>query len=93
MQTLQQGATRLTALQISTILAALAHHTVEVPIYYRLRPNLKDSNDDMVFECAANFDAEAIITHNYRDFMDSELKYQIDVLTPGAFLWRMRRDA
>ena len=34
------------------------------------------------------------VTHNnYRDFMDSELKYQIDALTPGAFLWRMRRDA
>ena len=93
MQTLQDGTTRLSRPQIGQILAALAYHTVEVPIYFRLRPNLKDANDDMVFECAANFDAAAIITHNIRDFRHSELKYQIAVLTPGAFLRRLRGDS
>ncbi len=89
---LEQGTTKLNRRQIQAILSALAYHTVEVPIYYRLRPNLKDANDDMVFECAANFDADAIITHNIQDFKNRELKYPIDVLTPGEFLRRIRED-
>ncbi len=89
------GSTRLDRRQVEAILAALAYHGEEVPIYYRLRPNLKDANDDMVFECAANFDAEVIVTHNVsvRDFKNPELKYQIAVLEPGEFIRRIRSDA
>ena len=90
-QTVEQGSTVLTPPEINTILTALAFHSMEVPIYYRLRPNLKDANDDKVFECAANFGADAIVTHNTRDFLNSELNYQFDVLKPGEFLQRMRR--
>ena len=90
-QTVEQGSTVLTPPEINTILTALAFHSMEVPIYYRLRPNLKDANDDKVFECAANFGADAIVTHNTRDFLNSELNYQFDVLKPGDFLQRMRR--
>ena len=89
---LKEEATKLNQQQIGAILSALAYYTVEVPIYYRLRPNLKDANDDMVFECAANFDADAIITHNVKDFKNPELKYQIDVITPGEFLRSIRGD-
>ena len=89
---LVEGTTKLNRQQIEAILSALAYHTMEVPIYYRLRPNLKDANDDMVFECAANLDADAIITHNVKDFKNPELKYPIDVLTPGEFLRRIRED-
>ena len=65
-----------------------------MPIYYRLRPNLRDENDNMVFECAANFGAEAIVTHNVRDFRKPELKgYGIEILKPGEFLRRIRRTA
>lgn len=85
--------TGLNRQQIDTILSALAYHAAEVPIYYRLRPNLKDPNDDMVFECAANFDADAIITHNIQDFKSPELIYRFDVLTPGEFLQRIKEDA
>ena len=91
-QTVERGATTLDPRQIDAILAALASHTVEVPIYYRLRPNLKDANDDKVVECAANFGAEAIVTHNTRDFLASELHYEFDVLKPGEFVRRMRRN-
>ena len=90
---LQEGSTKLSRHQIESILSALAYHTEEVSIYYRLRPNLKDANDDMVFECAANFDAEAIITHNVKDFENPELKYSIDVSTPGEFLHQIRGSA
>lgn len=90
---LEERSTRLDHQQIESILSALAYHAEEVPIYYLLRPNLKDANDDMVFECAANFDAKAIITHNIRDFKNPELKYGIDVMTPGEFLRFIRGNA
>ena len=89
-RTLEEGSTKLNPQQIEAVLSALAQYTEETPIYYRLRPNLKDANDDMVFECAANFDAEAIVTHNVKDFRNAELKYPIEVLTPGEFLHRIR---
>lgn len=91
-RTVREGSTNLNRRQIEVILSALAFYTEEVPIYYRLRPNLKDANDDMVFECAANFDAEAIVTHNVKDFANPLLSYRIGVLTPGDFLRRIRRD-
>jgi hypothetical protein len=46
----------------------------------------------MVFECAANFTAEAIVTYNVKDFKRPELKgYGIKVLKPGEFLGQIRR--
>jgi len=72
---------------IAAILSALAFYGTEVSIYYQLRPNLKDENDNMVFECAANFGASAIITHNIEDFLNPELAaYEIEILTPGEFI-------
>jgi len=79
--------TRLNQKQIAAILSALAFYGTEVSIYYRLRPNLKDENDNMVFECAANFGASTIITHNIKDFLNPELaSYDIQILTPGDFI-------
>jgi len=79
--------TRLNQKQIAAIISALAFYGTEVSIYYRLRPNLKDENDNMVFECAANFGASTIITHNIKDFLNPELEaYEIQILTPGDFI-------
>lgn len=91
-RTVEEGSTRLNLQQIEAILATIAYFTEEVPIYYRLRPNLRDAKDDMVFECAANFDAESIVTHNVKDFMNPELRYPIEVVTPGEFLRRIKGD-
>ena len=41
--------TRLNQKQIAAILSALAFYGTEVSIYYRLRPNLKDENDNKDF--------------------------------------------
>lgn len=91
-ETAAKGQTRLNQKQTETILSALTFYGTKVPIYYRLRPNLKDENDNMVFECAANFGASTIITHNVQDFLEPELEaYQIEILTPGEFIKRIRR--
>ena len=69
------------------VLKALAFYADEVPIYYRIRPNLKDANDDMVFECAANYNADFLVTHNLKDFRQADLApYRFDVITPKQFL-------
>jgi len=76
---------------IDQILAAIAYYGVEVPIYYRLRPNLVDENDNLVFECAVHFGASAIITHNVKDFINPGLKgYNIDILRPRDFLLKIK---
>jgi len=87
LQTVHDGVSPLSVPQVEAVLAALAHFANEVPIYYRLRPNLKDEDDNMVFECAANFGASAIVTHNVRDFRAPELRgYEIAVMKPADFL-------
>jgi putative PIN family toxin of toxin-antitoxin system len=81
--------TRLNQKQIADILSALAFYGTEVSIYYRLHPNLKNENDNMVFECAANFGASTIITQNIKDFLNPKLAaYDIQILTPGDFIKR-----
>ena len=92
LETAVSGKSTLTRLQVEAILAALAQFGAEVPLYFRLRPNLKDENDNMVFEAAANFSAEAIVTYNVKDFAHPELKgYGIEILKPGDLLRRIRR--
>ena len=56
------------------------------PIKMRLRPILKDADDDMVLECAVQSGAAAIITMNVRDFYSARKRFAIDILKPGEFL-------
>lgn len=70
-----------------SILKALTFYADEVPISYKLRPNLKDENDNMVFECAANYNANFIVTYNVSDFKMSDLApYNFEIITPQVFL-------
>ena len=57
-------------------------------IFFLWRPHLKDPKDDMVLELALNADAQAIVTHNVRDFRNvAELG--VEILTPAQFLQKM----
>jgi putative PIN family toxin of toxin-antitoxin system len=88
---MEAGVTPLSPTQIEAVLAALAHFGQAVPIFFRLRPNLMDESDNMVFECAASFGAPWIVTHNVRDFQLPELKgYGIQPVEPGEFLRMLR---
>ena len=61
----------------------ISHHQ---KIYFLWRPFLRDRNDDMVLEVAANANARAIITFNPKDFNGVEEKFNILILTPKQFL-------
>jgi hypothetical protein len=54
--------------EVEVILGLLASRLQPVPIYFQWRPQLSDSGDEMVLECAINAQAAAIITFNLRDF-------------------------
>ncbi len=64
-------------------------------IYYRLRPNLLDENDNLFVECAFTSNSHYLITSNIKDFRRGELKsYPFKVITPGDFyhLWRCENE-
>jgi putative PIN family toxin of toxin-antitoxin system len=82
-----EGIITISHRSLNATLAALAHYGDEVPIYYRVRPNLKNVNDDMVFECSVNYGADYLVTHNTKDFLQAELKgYPFQIITPQQFL-------
>lgn len=57
-------------------------------VFFLWRPFLKDPKDDLALEAAVTFGAEAILTHNTKDFSGCE-KFGINVLTPSQYI-RMR---
>lgn len=64
-------------------------------IYYRLRPNLTDEGDNMVFECAFTSNSDYLITSNIKDFSQGEWRgAAFAVLTPRQFCqqWRSRHE-
>ncbi len=80
---------RFTAAQIDEALEDLADLIEPVDIYFQWRPQLRDPDDEMVLEAAANGNAEVIVTHNKRDFAPAR-KFGIEVETPQEFLRRLR---
>ena len=82
---------KLNASQIEDILDLLVLLADKHSIYYRLRPNLIDENDNMLIECAFTSNSNFLVTSNIKDFKQGELKhYPFQVVTPGNFyyLWR-----
>jgi putative PIN family toxin of toxin-antitoxin system len=55
-------------------------------IYFLWRPFLRDPKDEMVLEVAVEARAEAVVTHNVRDFDGVEERFGIRVIRPGEFL-------
>ena len=67
--------------------AAVISRCLWVRVYYLWRPNLPDEADNHVVELAVAGNAEAIVTHNTRDFRRNELHFPgLTVVTPGALI-------
>ena len=67
--------------------AAIISRCLWVRVYYLWRPNLPDEADNHVVELAIAGNAEAIVTHNTRDFAQTELRFpELRVLTPSALI-------
>lgn len=75
---------------IDRFLAALASGCEPVDVSFKWRPQLGDPNDEMVLETAVNGRADALITHNVRDFAQGAARFGIRVLTPRQVLEELR---
>lgn len=74
----------LSQIDIDNILDYICSISSHHKIYYLWRPVLKDIKDDMVLELAVKANA-IIITHNKKDFLDTE-KFGTLVLNVKEFL-------
>ena len=71
----------------SALWAAVISRCLWVRVYYFWRPNLPDEADNHVVELAVAGNAEAIVTHNTRDFRRNELRFPgLAVVTPRALI-------
>jgi putative PIN family toxin of toxin-antitoxin system len=81
----------LPAQYVDAFLAELALHVFPVEVRFVWRPQLTDADDEMVLEAAINGQAEAIVTHNRRDFEPAAGRFGIEVLSPAELLEQIRR--
>ncbi|MDX3925971.1 MAG: putative toxin-antitoxin system toxin component, PIN family [Shinella sp.] len=75
---------------VASVMSALAAIAEGVDISFRTRPMLADVADEMVLEAALNGQAEAIVTHNMKDFRPA-LELGVTVMTPGEIVRRLNR--
>jgi putative PIN family toxin of toxin-antitoxin system len=87
----QRLATGMTKEDILGFLAALASAAQAVDVHFMWRPQLADPADELVLEAAVNGRASTIVTHNIRDFLPAARDFEIEVITPGVMLQRMRK--
>jgi putative PIN family toxin of toxin-antitoxin system len=73
---------------VSAVLDELARIGKRVALEIRMRPILRDPNDEMVLETAINGRADAIIAINERDFRPVAARFRCSVLRPGEVVRR-----
>jgi putative PIN family toxin of toxin-antitoxin system len=71
---------------LSAFLIGLAAIIEPVRVYYQWRPQMQDADDEMVLETAINGRADAIVTHNVRDFIRAASRFNLRVVSPGSLL-------
>jgi putative PIN family toxin of toxin-antitoxin system len=72
--------------EISDFLDNLVMRSIQVTFHRRLRPQLRDPNDEFVLETAVNGLADAIVTHNISDFLPVTSRFGIVILTPASIM-------
>lgn len=77
------GLSKSQAVNVIDALAAVAR---PVEVHFRWRPQLRDADDEMVFEAAINARDRMIVTFNTRDFAIAARRFDVALATPGQFL-------
>ena len=79
-------ATGMSERDVNGFLGALASAAEPVEVHFTWRPQLSDPADELMLEAAVNGHAEAIVTHNTRDFESAARIFGIAVRTPAQVL-------
>jgi putative PIN family toxin of toxin-antitoxin system len=79
------GRPDLDATSIRTFVGYLCSVATHRDTWFRWRPALRDPDDDFLLELAIAGSADAIITHNVRDFAPAAA-FGVTVMTPGRLL-------
>lgn len=82
----QMSAHGLSEADIQGALLDLANLSEPVEAYFKWRPQMGDPNDEMVLEAAIAGKADALVTHNVRDFVNAAQQFGVKVMRPGEFL-------
>lgn len=85
---LASGLSERQAEQFVTAVVAMAD---PVETHYLWRPQLRDADDEMVLEAAANGMADLLVTFNRRDYGDAPGRFGIELLLPREAIERIRR--
>jgi putative PIN family toxin of toxin-antitoxin system len=84
-------ATGMSEEDVDGFLAALASAAEPVDVNFRWRPQLSDPKDELVLEAAVNGEADALVTHNVRDFEPAARLFGLRVLLPRQVLKELER--
>jgi predicted nucleic acid-binding protein len=76
---------------VEGFLAALASAAEPVELNFLWRPQLSDPSDELMLEAAVNGQAQAIVTHNIRDFRPAAVAFGIKVITPAVLLKELKK--
>jgi predicted nucleic acid-binding protein len=79
-----------TPTEIDTVLDAFARFAEPVDRHFTWRPQLADPSDECVLETAINGRADAIVTHNVRDFGPAS-RFGVLVCRPGEIIRRIKK--
>jgi putative PIN family toxin of toxin-antitoxin system len=84
-------ATGMNPEDVEGFLAAFASAAEPVDLNFLWRPQLRDPADELMLEAAVNGRADAIVTHNIRDFQSATTRFGVRTLTPGGFLKELEK--
>jgi putative PIN family toxin of toxin-antitoxin system len=84
-------ATGMSPEDVEAALAAFASASEPVEVHFRWRPQLTDPSDELALEAAVNGRADALVTHNVRDFQAAAKLFDLAVRTPQQYLLEIRR--
>lgn len=72
--------------EIDELLNAIISISKWNDIYYLWRPNLQDEGDNHLVELAVASNSKYIITHNKKDFLNTELTFEFKVVSAKEFI-------
>jgi putative PIN family toxin of toxin-antitoxin system len=76
---------------VEGFLAAFASAAEPVELNFLWRPQLRDPADELMLEAAVNGKADAIVTHNVRDFHAATARFGVRTITPAEYLKELRK--